>query len=1147
MRKSLKYIILLFFITIINIVSISGTSIWTDQYNYYKLEDTTDYYSNNDLTNNGATSGVTGKIENAYDFESTESDSMYTGLDSDYEIFNFTACAWVKPESFPDHMTVMGADYGSNPYYGWILEHRSNGEFIFWEWGGGTASNLARSGTLYNSPGTFYHVCVVQHGAGKNSIYVNGVWKDDDTGVTMSYSAGNHKFTLGYSIVNGGRYYDGVIDEVVYYDVTLSSVDILNLYTEQSAGRRPFNVTSGLDLKLVYPLNETHYNNYNGSIIVNVTNALDCDINNNDWSFTGNDTELWRFDRLNTPDGNYSIVINCSDPDNEVNISFWFVVDQTNPIITVYSPVNNSMHDSNIWVNVTYTDTNLYRANTTIFNSSGNIIYNNYSGDLNQDTYDVRNLLDISTLQNGEYTLNTIATDDHTVKEFKEELKESTTEDSNEKTTRYNMEHGNIYIDYDKDVTMKTIKTTDRWKQEYSYDEKAKNNLKITVRADKIVYREHSPYACHLIINDNYWYDCEGLDITRFIQNKNKITFWYDRKDDKDLSESIGGLNIVEENRVFHITRFNSFESLEFKIPTTTFSTSTYTTIGDFTFNLSNPKTIIMFGSFGIEKITGGGTSEVYMKVTINDEIMFDQKVNTLTSNDDVKISDFPIFPKALVKIDNNITIEVRRTGNGAIRLTNLMGTSITNTTYDNHPFNGMYKPINTETVFGIVDTYKKIDYISLNKYGGFKTRFNIGHLVSVTNNAVTVNCYLNNTNTSEVTPIYTRYLSSSGSIGSTGLSHVSYYTGEGVEQWDLYCKVDVATTLTSNATTIIGDLGDKEGEVISSFQVNKSNINGITGINNLYLNQTYTVRNGSILNIGLTTIIQSTSGTQDNDNSPTIYVEADGVNQDNCYISMKRSLSSNDDIGTIKSYINCKELNVSDTIHIKAYITVATGETLNILMATMNCIESISEEIKSINVAPTINILTPVNASTISDIINITWLVSDFNSDTTLVNVTLINATDTTQTWDLILNTVGSTYSFNTSLYPNGDYYINSTVWETNTIEHYSNNDIIIITISNAVTPIPPITTDCLLCLNSTLACNESLTFDKRSSAYFQQKYICNGGIDMIGIMIGLGITITFLTIVGILLYYIKNNKENQDMKTEILNKLKKFENESR
>jgi len=369
-----------------------------------------------------------------------------------------------------------------------------------------------------------------------------------------------------YKFIKTDTNIEYIINNISYYNQTLNSVwnedndaiqdnmTFFNIHTTQH-NYVPYyidfiNITN-LDaesnsIDLNYPANTTHYNDYNGSIIIDTVNIIDCDINDSNWDYHSNTADLWMWNRTITPDGDYNIRINCSSDGGEIIKHLNFVVDTVNPVIDVYSPLNNSQHEymELVLINITYNDDNLFRTNTTIYNSTGGIMYNNYSGDLTGTSYNVTHYLNLSI---GNYTHKDVTTDDHTVSNFNEILNYTIIPGDKNTATIYHLSNGDIEFKYPNDINLSTVTSTDRWRQLYTYEESTLDEVEIEIEADSIIYRDESGYACHLIINDIYWYDCEGLNVSEMEIDENKVVMKFFRNEDNDLSESIGGLNIVTE------------------------------------------------------------------------------------------------------------------------------------------------------------------------------------------------------------------------------------------------------------------------------------------------------------------------------------------------------------------------------------------------------------------------------------------------------------------------------------------------------------------------------------------------------------------------------------------------------------------------
>lgn len=304
------------------------------------------------------------------DFEHGNDDYLYRGTASTkFEwTYNITIGHHFIPESdIGDQQIVLTTLKLAGTYRGLEIQFRSDETFAHFDYyGNGNGNYYTKSSDSLNY-GTHYYM-VHEISTGKNKIFINNSesgYSNQQSGAT-EYWTGQHKFFLGAS-ESVSREYDGILGNFVIFNGTLNST--CREYI--SLNEYPYLAdTTPPDITLIYPINNTHYNNYNGSIIFNATDLSGintCTLNNTDWIFDSIDVNTWRFDRIGTPDNNYSIIINCSDTKSNIRLQeFNFIVDTTYATINIYSPLNNSYHNSNVLFNVSYFDTYLYRTRTEI-------------------------------------------------------------------------------------------------------------------------------------------------------------------------------------------------------------------------------------------------------------------------------------------------------------------------------------------------------------------------------------------------------------------------------------------------------------------------------------------------------------------------------------------------------------------------------------------------------------------------------------------------------------------------------------------------------------------------------------------------------------------------------------------------------------
>ena len=99
----------------------------------------------------------------------------------------------------------------------------------------------------------------------------------------------------------------------------------------------------------------------------------------------------------------------------------------------------------------------------------------------------------------------------------------------------------------------------------------------------------------------------------------------------------------------------------------------------------------------------------------------------------------------------------------------------------------------------------------------------------------------------------------------------------------------------------------------------------------------------------------------------------------------------------------------------------------------------------------PSISITNPEQTENVSGILNVTWIISDSQpTDTHRTNITITNSTHDIGLIDNIDDDI-TNYEFDTTIYADGDYNLTLITTENNTLDNFSSNDTIEITIHNA------------------------------------------------------------------------------------------------
>lgn len=207
---------------------------------YWKLNETSgtrmdETSNNNDLTDNNTVLYGTGKLDNAADFESTNSeylsiaDASQTGLDMANDMsFSF----WVNLETATDGTPrALFAKTGTAGYY--CQHYIWTSKKIVFTWSDGGGSNQATCATDLGT-GAWHHVVItVSRAAGGSGIlfYIDGssVTAGDVSGSRTGDGSNTDPFIIGAN--NGpSQYFDGMIDEFGVWNRVLTSGEVTTLY-----------------------------------------------------------------------------------------------------------------------------------------------------------------------------------------------------------------------------------------------------------------------------------------------------------------------------------------------------------------------------------------------------------------------------------------------------------------------------------------------------------------------------------------------------------------------------------------------------------------------------------------------------------------------------------------------------------------------------------------------------------------------------------------------------------------------------------------------------------------------------------------------------------------------------------------------------
>lgn len=364
---------------------------------YYKLENLLDSTPNSyDLTNNGATGGVTGILNNSYSFDGVN-DYMDIG---EYTVFNnlqtIVFSGWFNTTSttLQQIYTVRGATnpgvkmtVGINdPTPGDIrIDSASSTNFI----------------TLVNPPGSYndgdwHHIVVsINYITKEYYTYVDNILIGSGTNANIrTYNAFNvNTNNLGCNVPTV-QHFDGVVDEVAIFNETLTVDDISFLYNSGAptvAQQYPFSPLLQVNILNITANNELFVNDTVFET-PNIEFKVDYEVINSD---IGNFTNTSTISYTDLANGIYNIQFEvCYNSTCDTSINYTYTVNVTTFLLFDSIKVND----------VTISNGTYYNVNDLVFNVS--ILNLSTNGNVNQTYYLYNSTNDL--ISSSQYATNNI-------------------------------------------------------------------------------------------------------------------------------------------------------------------------------------------------------------------------------------------------------------------------------------------------------------------------------------------------------------------------------------------------------------------------------------------------------------------------------------------------------------------------------------------------------------------------------------------------------------------------------------------------------------------------------------------------------------------------------------------------------------------
>jgi len=368
-----------------------------------------------------------GPVGGGYDFDGSDDCINISHSETlNPQTNDFTISLWVYTNSFVSHNSIY-----SKGTYG------NTGEFMFYLQDDGavryTWDSNAQSGSIIDAD-KWYHLAFVRNSTG-GLIYIDGVLDNYATGIASWNFSNDTSASIGIDNACGGaRKHDGKIDEIRFYNRSLSASEVSDLYNMRTnfinwsawtssvymfddvanesltfgnfyqyraylesndTEVSPYIINHTIEFSrigdetapevtIVSPTNTTYATS---SVLFNITvtddvsvsscwYSINSGITNNTLTKFGS-TAFYNATNSSVPDADYTALFWCNDTsdnlNNTKNISF--SLDTTYPLISYTTGTeedNTNKSQTNVYVNVSLTETNLENVSYSLYNETLN-------------------------------------------------------------------------------------------------------------------------------------------------------------------------------------------------------------------------------------------------------------------------------------------------------------------------------------------------------------------------------------------------------------------------------------------------------------------------------------------------------------------------------------------------------------------------------------------------------------------------------------------------------------------------------------------------------------------------------------------------------------------------------------------------------
>lgn len=559
-----KSFLLIFFVLLS--VSFVSADLTTNNLLYYSLDNTNLSGSNPldlsvngfDGTNFGASTGVSGIINEGFDFVSSDPDYVTFSSLGLSTTDDFSINLWIDFDDLTNFNFIVDLSAELDIVIGSNHPTSFGGVGYFFGKIYNSTTNVAVWDAIPDT--TQYHmITFTKSSVNGLRLYLDNSLVDSDATLTNPrIQANNNVLGSNGDSLGAGQNFDGKLDEVSIFDKELSVIEIDDLYNS-GVGLNFYaipQVTSDPLFVSPSPVNDSHNNT---QVLFNVS-CVDGFVYS--W-FDGilvidNVSFVASYLTDVNDSGTYSMVAGCFNSSISGwsnNVSRVWNYDATYPAIVInpnnaYSLLNLSLinqYNNSMLLNFTFTDDiDLFAYSVNITQNNVNVFFNDTSESLSGLSYDYFRSLNTSSWLSGWYDVEVLVSDSHT----KNEIKPYVVKKENKKLV-FDTEEGNsVIVESDDDSLVDAVKFKDRYEFSFDFGDVVSKKRLFHVKSDNvIVYRENSVYPAHFVIFNDFggnWVDFGGVGLNPVVTKVSDYHYIveFPKVSGKLSFKSIGGLNV---------------------------------------------------------------------------------------------------------------------------------------------------------------------------------------------------------------------------------------------------------------------------------------------------------------------------------------------------------------------------------------------------------------------------------------------------------------------------------------------------------------------------------------------------------------------------------------------------------------------------